>query len=419
MSDRVTEILQPTFFRQFRCTGPACSDNCCHSWQIEVDKAHYLYYRGVRDPAFRELCAASLRRRKKDATPEQYAVLTHPADGRCVFQDRDGGCRMIRLLGPESLCDTCAVYPRRKAQYLPGLWEFSLSLSCEEAVRLALFSGGPVTFQYLDREPSPNDPLDRQPPLTVGGKAFLPPPAYGQPLRQFCMDLMARAAYAPAERILAIGLFLRRADQLLAEGKDGLIPAAAAQFLASVDRGELRGFFQRLDYDRRLHLEALRLPVLHLLSGSRAPEFRRLLDTLLARCTRDPETGEYRAGEEALEFLLEKAEKEGDPLLANFPQAVENYFVCYLFSGLFPMLYHARGLSLEENGILLAEQYALLRILPAILPPEEGEDPERRLTRSVVALARITQHSDLGGALRALAGPQVPDRLAQAAYLLR
>lgn len=417
MPEKQIEIIQPAFYRQFCCIGPACTDNCCHSWEIEVDKAHYLYYRGVREPAFRELCAASLRRRKKDATDERYAVLAHPANGSCVFQDPDGGCRMIRLLGGQALCTTCAVYPRRKARYLPGVWELSLSLSCEEAVRLALFSGGPVAFERFQRPVRPGDPLDSQPPLTAG--SGLQPPGWGQPLRQACLDLMSRAGYTPQERILAIGLLLRRAGRLLQEGRAGAIPAAAAQLLAGVDEGSFHGFFDRLDYDRRLHLDALRLPVLHLLSGARVPVFRQLLDTLLAHCTRDPATGEYRAGEEALEQLLGAAQQKADPLLARHFQAVENYFVCYLFSGLFPMLYHARGLSLEENGILLAEQYALLRILLAILPPEAGEGEERRLTRAVVALARITQHSDLGGDLQALCGAMGLDRLAHAAYLLR
>lgn len=218
---------------------------------------------------------------------------------------------------------------------------------------------------------------------------------------------------------MAIGLLLRRVHRLLIEGRDTHIPGAATELLAAVDRNEFQGFFEQLQYERRLHLEALRLPVLHLLSSAWAPVFRRLLDTLLEHCDVDPSTKEHRAGEKALEFLLAAAEKQGDPLLARYPQVVENYFVCYIFSGIFPMLYHARGLSLEENAILLAEQYALLRILLAILPPEVGETEERRLTRAVVALARMAQHSDLGGAIRALTGTTGLDRLTHTAYLLR
>ena len=68
--------------------------------------------------------------------------------------------------------------------------------------------------------------------------------------------------------------------------------------------------------------------------------------------------------------------------------------------------------------MLLAEQYALLRILLAALPPEEGEDDQRRLTRGVVALARITQHSNIGKTFHALAKVSGLDSLGHAAYLL-
>ena len=144
-----------------------------------------------------------------------------------------------------------------------------------------------------------------------------------------------------------------------------------------------------------------------------------LLDTLLARCVQDPATGEYRAEEAALELLLEEAAQKGDPVLARHPQAVENYFVCYLFSGLFPMLYHSRGLTLEENGVLLAEQYALFRILLGLLPAREGETTQQQLIRSVVALARITQHADLGRQVYDIGKAINLDSLAHAAYLLR
>ena len=38
MAAREIEILQPAFFDNFRCIGPACRDNCCHTWEIDIDK---------------------------------------------------------------------------------------------------------------------------------------------------------------------------------------------------------------------------------------------------------------------------------------------------------------------------------------------------------------------------------------------
>jgi lysine-N-methylase len=420
MGAKEIQILQPVFCRQFSCIGPACTDNCCHTWRIDVDKDHYFLYRNVRDPEFHALCSTALRRKKKDATPESFAILAHPADGKCSFQEEDVGCHIFRLLGEKALCTTCTVYPRRKTQFLPDLLEVSLSLSCEEAVRLALFSGGPVEFERISYTPGGDDTLAQVPLVTVRGRGFSPPPPFGQPLRQACLDLMADQTWTPKERILAIGLLLRRADQLMKEDKADQIPASSAQFIRLMKErpDTLSQLFQKPAYSREAHAGALRMPMAHLLAAGRKPVYQGLLDRLAAFCQWDAPNNTYRIGLHALDQLLRETEAKSDPTLERNPQAVENYFTCYLFSDMFPMYLLARGISLEENAVLLAEQYALLRILLAALPPEEGEDDQRRLTRGVVALARITQHSNIGKTFHALAKVSGLDSLGHAAYLL-
>jgi lysine-N-methylase len=420
MGAKEIEILRPVFCREFSCIGPACTDNCCHTWRIDVDKKHYFQYRNVRDPEFHALCATTLRRKKKDATEECFAILAHPADGKCSFQDEDGGCRIYRLLGQGSLCTTCTIYPRRRAQFLPGLQEFSLSLSCEEVVRLALFSGGPVKFERVTEALDEEDPFLLTPAITVQGRGFAPPPPFGQPLRQACLDLMADQTWTPKERIMAIGLLLRRADQLIQEKKQDQIPAVAQRFHQSLrEQPEtLAQLFQRPAYSREAHAGALRMPMAHLLAAGRKPLYQGLLDRLTAFCQWDAPNNTYHIGLTALDQLIRETEAKADPILRDNAQAVENYFTCYLFSDMFPIFLLYRGFTLEQEAVLLAQQYALLRILLAALPEEEGEDAQRRLTRGVVALARITQHSNIGKTFHSLAKVSGLDSLGHAAYLL-
>jgi len=412
------EIVQPAFYKEFACTGPACSDNCCHTWRIEVDKEHYRLYRRQQDPAFREICETALKKKKKDATDESYAVLVHPAEGKCSFQDEDGGCRIVRQLGPEALCTTCTVYPRLKSEFLPGVWEYSLSLSCEEAVRLALFSGRPVEFQRIRRSIDPDSFMDQLRPRWIGGRAFVPPPAWGQPLRQACIDLMTSRSHPIRERIMAIGLLLRRCDHLLQENKPGSISASIPLVKALLEDGSVAGLFQKPAYSQELHLKALRLPLVHFLIAGRKPIFRHIQDALAPYCSYDQEENCYTAGDNALEFLRRITVINADPILRAQEQAVENYFVCYIFSNLFPLYYMARGLSLEENSILLAEQYALLRILLGTLEEKENDTPEKRLSRAIVALSRLTQHSRMDKTFRSLADISGLGELAYAMYLL-
>ena len=234
------DIVQPDFYPAFGCIGPACTDNCCHSWLVTVDKEHYLRYKAVQDPDFQALCARFLARNKKDAsTPNNYATMALGPDGRCGFQDEDGGCHIYRVLGPGSLCNTCAIYPRRKNQFLPGVWEYSLNLSCQEAARLACLSGKPVEFQRIRREIDPNDPQDSRQPIMTGSRSGSDP--YRQPLRQACLDLMQQRQFPVPERLLNIGLLLRRADRLHREKKQNDITAMAAQLVDQAGQGEFAG----------------------------------------------------------------------------------------------------------------------------------------------------------------------------------
>ena len=418
MATKEIENIQPTYYRNFACIGPACTDNCCHSWRVTVDKEHYLRYMAVQDPDFHKLCSVGLIRDKKTGTNESYAIMALRIDGRCIFQDSDGGCHIFRVLGPDSLCGTCTIYPRRKNQFLPHTLEFSLSLSCEEAARVALLSGGPVVFERFRRELDPADPIDKMEPLhTGGGKGAVPAP-YCQPLRNACLELMQHQDATIQERILAIGLLMRRADRLFRSNQEKQIPDAAAQFLLQAKAGEFSGLFERMEYNRNAHLSALELPAVHLMTAVRKPVLRQVWAALKPLCGQNS-AREYYLGEEAMAFLLQQGQQKADPIFAQYAQAIENYFVSYIFTSTFPFSYFLRGLSFEYHSILLAEQYALFRILLGLLPAREGETTQQQLIRSVVALARITQHADLGRQVYDIGKAINLDSLAHAAYLLR
>jgi hypothetical protein len=182
--------------------------------------------------------------------------------------------------------------------------------------------------------------------------------------------------------------------------------------------GALTSLFQKPAYNEALHRTALALPLAHLMQVGRRPIFRHIQELLAPYCDYDQKENNYTAREETMAFLLQITKEKADPVLAELEQGVENYFTCYLFSSIFPMYHVVRGLTPEESAIMLAEQYALLRILLATLEEREGETSQQRLVRAVVALARITQHSDMGKTFHTLSGLSGLDSLAHAMYLL-
>lgn len=417
MTTHTIRVLRPTFYKEFSCTGPACTDNCCHSWQIEIDKAHYLRYRGEKNPVFAALCAKTVHKKKKDASEPAYARLSLDEHGRCGFQDQDGGCILYRLLGPDAMSRTCTLYPRRKAEFIPDNWELSLSMSCEETVRLGVLDPFRVEFEETELVLSEDDPLWMTQSAGIGknGKCT-EPPKYGQALRSACVRLMQCRRYTVAERILAITLMGKRADRLILAGGESRVPMELEQFLYSMENGGFSGFFERLDYNKEAHQAAFQLPVGHLLGGRQGTVRQVLLEWLTPYLEPDA-SGQLCAGPRAQAALLERVKQYGDPVLTAHPVWVENYFVNYLFSSLFPFLYRQSGLSFEQHGLLLVEQYALLRIAMAVLP--EVLDPRTKMTQAIVHAARLSQHGDLGGDMKQLFQTMRVQETAHAAYLLR
>ncbi len=398
MANHEVFLQYPSFYSRFQCIGPSCRDNCCHDWPIEIDKAHYLSYKAEKNPNFLPLCNQYVHRIKKDATDSRYARLSLDPQGRCGFQDEDGGCRLIRTLGENRLSLTCSLYPRRKAEFQPGQWELSLSMSCEEAVRIGVLEPQKITFTQEVSAFSPEDPIMQQPSAGVGPRGKVAaPPAWGSSLRTVCIHLMQTRELSIPQRLMAIYLLLRRLDKCVSSKQDDQIPQEIIRFLQTIEQGGIEAFFRQLLFDPNVRLTAIRIPMAHLLAGRQGIASQQFLAFLRPHLTRSADG--WQAGTEAAAALIERILSQADPLLGEHSLWLENYFVNYLFSSLFPFFYRAEGFSLEEHGLLLLQQYGLIRCLLATDPLETHE---KAFTRALVHTARLSQHGAFAADLRSL-----------------
>ncbi len=117
---REIEILQPSFYKDFSCIGPACTDNCCHTWRIDVDKEHYLMYRKVRDAAFRETCAAVLKKKRKDATDAFYAPRSAPPAPSRASRTRTAAAALSANWGPRPFATPAPSTPGGRSSTSPA-----------------------------------------------------------------------------------------------------------------------------------------------------------------------------------------------------------------------------------------------------------------------------------------------------------
>lgn len=399
MKKSTVTVRIPEYYRRFHCIGTECSDNCCHGWPIDIDKQHYLQYKAEKNPEFAQICGKNVRRIKKDATQQRYARMALDEEGRCGFQDRDGGCRIVRLLGESCLSNTCTIYPRRKNVFCSDSWELSLAMSCEEAVRIGVLAPEEITFVTETMTFSENDPLFAAVPTGIGPKGqSAEPPSWGASLRTVCISLMQMRQFRVSERIAAIFMLLRRLDKQIAVGQETRIPLETIRFLQSIEQGGLTGFLDSLNYSQDACLAALRIPIGHLIAGRQSDVSRQFLSFLTPYLEWDSQ-GNLCASRAAAQALLEQMHHR-KPEIEEHAVWMENYFVNYLYSSLFPFLYRSDGYSFEEQGLLLIQQYALLNCLLSTVP--EQQDQETRFVKAMVHTARLSQHGDFPGDLRSL-----------------
>lgn len=128
------EIIEPGYYRSFRCLASACPDSCCKEWDVEVDANTAALYRDLPGSLGDALRAV--------LTEQDGETLMRQTQGRCPMWRTDGLCEIQAQLGEQALCQVCRDFPRLRHDY-GDFMELGLELSCPEAARL-IFTESPV-----------------------------------------------------------------------------------------------------------------------------------------------------------------------------------------------------------------------------------------------------------------------------------
>lgn len=134
------QALTLAYFKEFKCVGGACADNCCKDWRVDIDKNTYLAYRTAfkKNPALQEKAEKFVKRNKKAMTNFSYATITMKEDRNCPFLAEGGLCEIQLDSGYGLLSHVCKTYPRI-ATVVDGRFELSMTVSCIEVLRKVLF----------------------------------------------------------------------------------------------------------------------------------------------------------------------------------------------------------------------------------------------------------------------------------------
>lgn len=143
----------PDYYMDFKCIADRCEDTCCAGWQIVIDDDALDKYRehiaGKADAPKLPSDDSSFKDRLKESIDWQEGVFKQDGCRRCAFLNDSNLCDLYTALGEDSLCHTCASYPRHTEEY-EGVREVTLSLSCPEVARMLLQKTDKATFYEVE-----------------------------------------------------------------------------------------------------------------------------------------------------------------------------------------------------------------------------------------------------------------------------
>ena len=137
-------FVRPEYYDKFKCVADRCEATCCAGWQIVIDEAALARYQSETGEY------GEVLRNRIDFTE---GVFAQDCRKRCAFLKENNLCEMYERLGEDSLCFTCANYPRHVEEF-ENLREITLTISCPEVARILLEQKDPVRFteEEIDAE---------------------------------------------------------------------------------------------------------------------------------------------------------------------------------------------------------------------------------------------------------------------------
>ncbi len=371
---------RPTYAGAFRCIGSACEDDCCHSWNIPVDKATYERYTLFPADKLGWAVTGFVSVTSAQVPDSLYAHIHMAASGDCPFLEADRLCGIHKAYGAELLSSTCSSYPR-VLNRVEGMLEGSLSLSCPEAARNVLLDA-----TFLERVADLERAAFRTDNFFWRGNqassAVRKPFEAFHAVRAAMIELVRDRSRPVWLRLLRVGALCQRLE--------GTEPAATA--IAEVLKGKLDQELLALPENRALRLEvSMRHSDERARDPSSGTRFREAYWGFIEGIAGGPGSGND------LERFAWAERKYYQPLMAAHPHLWENFLVNYIFQRLFPFG-RAGGVALRERGIfeefvLLATQFGWIETLLIGLAGRWQEDfAGTHIVEAVQSFHREVEH---------------------------
>ena len=349
--------FQPEYVSQFKCNGQACSAHCCRRWLITIDKKTYKKYSHIKPKTAANEITKHLY---KDERRNCYAVKLDKT-GSCPLLTEDNWCMIQKKYGEEFLSETCVTYPR-KTRCLGDFFERALTLTCPEVATLVLNQIEPLAFEYREVSEKVHSNLGRigiDFKLLYDQKKLLP---YIVTIQTAAISILQERTLTIDSRLVVLGFFLDKLDELIADDKLNEIENLAAFYMSEKFLAEdAPKLAESISQNSSEHMKIM-LGIFENLYGDKANFTNQdqklvnaVIDALEMRVDENNQlslrtiVGKYNA--------QEKARKN---FVSYYSTVFENYLVNEFFMNIVPFQFN--GSIINDYGIFLAT-YKMLELI--------------------------------------------------------
>ena len=376
------KVLQPEYFKRFKCISSKCKSNCCsHNWQIRIDKSTYEKYASIDDDSRDELLSNI-----KIVTEDPFMALTIPRiTGGCPFFTEQGLCCLQLKYGFDYLCRTCMIHPR-SISYIDGEFETYLDLSCEEAVRLVLFGKEPIRLEESVLEPDgsgniiPNRMLVAEKYTSAANATEI-----FKTLRNATLVILQSRQYSVRVRMLILCLFIQQIEELFTATRDSMVIRFTEGFIEVLHAGTYDSLAAQMPGGVDIDMDL----VLDILSEMQSKNDK-WLNIYLPRALEG--LGMPSADSQPPEDFYENYKSCYDTYFAGKEYIFENYLVNHVLLEGFPFNYDKETGVMKNYADLLAK-YNLVEFLMTGLCGYIKKFNRRDIIDCVAAFSRCYGHS--------------------------
>lgn len=382
-------VLIPQYMNLFQCIGSKCEDNCCYGWRVNIDEKTYKKYRKISVLNLKPLLDKNVTRNRSNPSEENYAKIKMDESGVCPFLESDKLCIIHKKVGGEFLSKVCMTYPR-VTNLINGIYEKSVTLSCPEAARLVLLNSNIMEFDEIEESGDIQNiivnKMDTDSFQNVSNVK-----RYFWQLRIFSISLIQNRKYSLSDRLIILGLFIKKVREYLENDRLHEIPAIIEEYNQIIENENLVKSLGDIPTNLIIQMELMKEFNDQRFSMAFSKNNQSYIDCI----TKFLKGLEYTA-DSKVEEMGEKYKyaylNYYEPFMREHEYIFENFLVNHMYKELFPV---SSKEGIFDDYIKLVIHYSLIKMILIGMAAYNKKLDEALIVRLVYSFSRAIEHNKI------------------------